>query len=75
MDGSAAYPGPFKVRHGPRHCTIQLNRNIIVVTGGRNTGDLVTQYHLTELRLLLHHYYNHDILMHVEFTRMQKTNK
>ena len=48
VDGAAAQPGPFKVRHGPRHCTIQLSSDIIVVTGGRDTGDFVTQYHLTD---------------------------
>ena len=48
VDGAAAQPGPFNVRHGPRHCTIQLSSDIIVVTGGRDTGDFVTQYHLTD---------------------------
>ena len=31
VDGAAVQPGPFNVRHGPRHCTIQLSSDIIVV--------------------------------------------
>ena len=46
MDGSAARPGPFTVRQGHSLCTIQISHDIIVVTGGHWTGDLVTQYHL-----------------------------
>ena len=47
-DGSPAQPGPFTVRHGWLHCTIQTSDDVIVVTGGDGTGDFVTQYHLTD---------------------------
>ena len=48
VDGSAAHQGPFTVRHGHSHCSIQISDDIIVVTGGVNTGDYATQYHLTD---------------------------
>ena len=48
VDGSPAQPGPFTVRHGRWHCTIQTSDDVIVVTGGYNTFDFVTQYHLTD---------------------------
>merc|ERR1719237_1839918 len=48
VDGSAAKPGPFTVRHGYRHCTCQLSDDIIVVTGGWQTEALVTEYHLED---------------------------
>merc|ERR1711934_574734 len=48
VDGSAAKPGLFTVRHGHRHCTIQLSDDIIVVTGGDGTEFFVTEYHLEE---------------------------
>ena len=48
VDGSAAQPGPFTVRHGPYHCTCQLSDDIIVVTGGYETGAFVTKYHLED---------------------------
>ena len=54
VDGSAPQPGPFTVRHGGTHCTMQISDNIIVVTGGRYTESLVTEYHLdggTEIHL------------------------
>ena len=47
MDGSLSQSGPFDVRHGSDHCTIQLSSDLIVVTGGEDTGKLVTSYHLT----------------------------
>ena len=52
VDGSAAQPGPFTVRHGTRHCTIQLS-DVLVVTGGKLGNFLpseafVTEYHLEE---------------------------
>ena len=48
LDGSPSKPGPFDVRHGSDHCTIQLSSDLIVVTGGwGDTGDLVTSYHLS----------------------------
>ena len=48
IDGSPAQPGPFTVRNGVDHCTIQTSDDVIVVTGGYNTYDSVTQYHLTD---------------------------
>ena len=48
IDGSPARPGPFTVRHGRFHCTIQTRDDVIVVTGGYGTFDLVTHYHLTD---------------------------
>ena len=51
IDGSPAQPGPFTVRHGFGHCTIQTSDDVIVVTGGRDIYDIydfVTQYHLTD---------------------------
>merc|ERR1719341_1787164 len=48
VDGSAAKPGPFTVRHGRDHCTIQLSDDIIVVTGGWQTEAFVTEYHLED---------------------------
>ena len=48
MDGSPAQPGPFAIRHGFQHCTIQISENIIVVTGGHETGSYVTEYDLVE---------------------------
>ena len=48
VDGSPAQPGPFTVRHGLDHCTIQTSDDVIVVTGGQDTYDFVTQYHLTD---------------------------
>ena len=49
LDGSPAQEGPFTVRHGMEHCTIQLSDDVIVVTGGSPlTEDFVTQYHLTD---------------------------
>ena len=47
LDGSYARPGPFEVRHGYNHCTMQTSPDTIVVTGGSGTGDYVTRYHLT----------------------------
>ena len=48
VDGSPAQPGPFTVRHGSLHCSIQTSDDVIVVTGGEHKYDLVTQYHLTD---------------------------
>merc|ERR1712051_77780 len=39
--------GPFDVRHGEQHCTWELSSDLIVVTGGVGTYDLVTSYQLT----------------------------
>ena len=46
-DGSPSQAGPFQVRHGPSHCTIQLSADLIVVTGGVGTESYVTEYQLT----------------------------
>ena len=48
VNGSAAQPGPFTVRHGDWHCTMQISDDLIVVTGGDGTEDFVTQYQLTD---------------------------
>ena len=45
-DGSPSQAGPFQVRHGPGHCTIQLSADLIVVTGGDGTESYVTEYQL-----------------------------
>ena len=47
VDGSPSQPGPFAIRHGYDHCTIQLSSDLIVVTGGDDTYDFVTSYQLT----------------------------
>ena len=47
VDGSPSQPGPFQVRHGSRHCTVQVSSDIIVVTGGYQTEEYVTEYRLT----------------------------
>ena len=48
VNGSAAQPGPFIVRHGRNHCTMQISDDLIVVTGGDGTEDFVTQYQLAD---------------------------
>ena len=41
-------PGPFQIRHGQQHCTIQVSPDVIVITGGAsNTYNYVTEYQLT----------------------------
>ena len=50
VDGSDASPGPFTVRHGYYHCTMKISEEVIVVTGGSATEDLVTEYQLTDGR-------------------------
>ena len=47
VDGSPSQPGPFDVRHGSRHCTVQLSSDLILLTGGYDTFDFVTSYQLT----------------------------
>merc|ERR1712062_46869 len=42
--------GPFTVRHGYEHCTMKISEEVIVVTGGAHTFDLVTEYQLTDGR-------------------------
>ena len=46
-DGGEAQIGPWVVRHGYVHCTIQVSSDLIVVTGGFRTYDYVTEYQLT----------------------------
>ena len=46
MDGSPSQPGPFDVRHWFAQCTIQISSDLIVMTGGYETWDLVTSYKL-----------------------------
>ena len=53
LDGSPTEPGPA-IRHGEWHCTIQVSNDIFIVTGGRHTDELVTEYNLsagTEIQL------------------------
>ena len=47
VDGSPVQPGPFEVRHGARHCSLQISSDLIVVTGGFDTEEYVTEYQLT----------------------------
>merc|ERR550517_937072 len=47
MDGSPPHPGPFDIRHGHEHCTLQISNEIIIVTGGYLTYSYVTEYHLS----------------------------
>ena len=47
VDGSPSQPGPFDVRHGQRHCTIQVSSDLVVLTGGYETLEYVTNYDLT----------------------------
>ena len=54
VDGSPAHPGPFNIRHGEDHCTIQVNALTIVVTGGHGPTspkyqDYVTEYQLNDV--------------------------
>ena len=46
VNGSSPHLGPFSVRHGQDHCTIQTSDNVLVVTGGVRTEDFVTEYQL-----------------------------
>ena len=46
-DGSPSQAGPFEVRHGHLHCTIQPSADLIVVTGGVDTESYVTEYQLS----------------------------
>ena len=48
VDGSPSQPGPFDVRHGDSHCTAQLSADSIVVTGGYDTEEYVTNYKLSD---------------------------
>jgi len=46
-DGSPSQAGPFQVRHGSRHCTMQLSADLIVMTGGgEDPESYVTEYQL-----------------------------
>ena len=46
-DGGESQVGPWIVRHRYWHCTIQVSSDLIVVTGGYNTFNYVTEYQLT----------------------------
>ena len=46
-NGGESQAGPWLVRHGWDHCTIQVSSDLIVVTGGWKTLDYVTEYQLT----------------------------
>merc|ERR1711971_506171 len=46
-DGSPSQAGPFQVRHGYLHCTMQLSADLILVTGGYGAELYVTEYQLT----------------------------
>ena len=46
-NGGESQNGPWIVRHGHLHCTIQVSSDLIVVTGGEDTYDYVTEYQLT----------------------------
>ena len=46
-NGGESQNGPWFVRHGEKHCTIQVSSDLIVVTGGYETNDYVTEYQLT----------------------------
>ena len=48
VDGSPSQPGPFDVRHGQEHCTAQVSPDSIVVTGGYETEEFVTNYKLSD---------------------------
>ena len=48
VDGSPAQQGPFTVRHGNDHCTIQTSESVIVLTGGDFADSFVTPYHLLD---------------------------
>ena len=47
VDGSPSQPGPFDVRHGSGHCSIQLSSDLILVIGGDGTEEYATEYKLT----------------------------
>ena len=47
VDGSPSQPGPFNIRHGHSHCTLQISNEIIIVTGGYKTWSYVTEYQLS----------------------------
>ena len=48
LNGSAAQQLPFLHRHGDRHCSIKINADVIVVTGGWGSNDYVTEYQLAD---------------------------
>ena len=64
-DGGESQVGPWIVRHGEDHCTIQVSSDLIVVTGGFRTNDYVTEYQLTgdatetEMTSLINGRYDH----------------
>ena len=50
VDGSPGSEGPFTVRHGHHHCTMKISDEVIVVTGGVDTEDFVTEYRISDGR-------------------------
>ena len=79
VDGSPSQPGPFTVRHGKDHCTMQISDNTIVVTGGANTRDLVTRYDLadgkeTPLTPLVQPRTGHACSVYMDFDGQQVSN-
>ena len=42
--GEAAMPGLYDIHHGPHHCSIDIDHESVVVVGGYDTPDLVTEY-------------------------------
>ena len=44
LDGSPSQPGPFDVRHGEDHCTAQISEDLVVVSGGDGSFDLVSSF-------------------------------
>ena len=48
VNTSAAQREPFTVRHGQQHCTIETSADVIVVTGGVDNLDYVTEYQLKD---------------------------
>ena len=55
LDGSPPHPGPFNVRHGGFHCTIQISPDVVVVTGGcwdLQSHDGCSEDYVTEYQLI-----------------------
>ena len=50
VDGSPGSVGPFTVRHGDSHCTMKISDEVVVVTGGVDTEDFVTEYRISDGR-------------------------
>ena len=50
VDGSPGSEGPLTVRHGSSHCTMKISDEVVVVTGGVDTEDFVTEYRISDGR-------------------------